>query len=143
MTYDNFEQEVLSDRGNGRKISQDGPVPLPDEEVRRGSSVSPGLFLQELDEPTMIVMFGDHQPSVEDEFYDEISRHAQQPGSHAQERLMWYETPFITWTNYEHALPGFGAAGSRVSVLLCAQAGKSRDAPLRPVSVQSAPRMCR
>ena len=51
-------------------------------------------------EPTMIVMFGDHQPSVEDEFFDEI---AGMPSADvpAGDHLMWYETPFLIWTNYE------------------------------------------
>lgn len=29
-------------------------------------------YFSHSDEPTMIVMFGDHQPSVEDEFFDEV-----------------------------------------------------------------------
>lgn len=56
-------------------------------------------YFKESSQPTMIVMFGDHQPGVEDEFYDQI---AGRPSSQVQdpERLMWYQTPFVIWTNY-------------------------------------------
>ena len=59
----------------------------------------------------MIVMFGDHQPSVEDEFYDDI---AGMPSSEvpAQEHLMWYETPFIIWTNYSMPSGNMGRLGA-------------------------------
>jgi len=57
-------------------------------------------YFESSDEPTMIVMFGDHQPSVEDEFFDEI---AGMPSADvpAGDHLMWYETPFLIWKNYE------------------------------------------
>ncbi|MDO4961631.1 MAG: sulfatase-like hydrolase/transferase [Eubacteriales bacterium] len=65
--------------------------------------------LEEIDEPTMVVIFGDHQPSVEDEFYDEI---AGKPASEAtpEERMMWYQTPYLIWKNYEdgNAEAGYG-----------------------------------
>ena len=49
----------------------------------------------------MIVMFGDHQPSVEDEFYDEIAGMPSADVPAGDHHLMWYETPFLIWTNYE------------------------------------------
>lgn len=57
-------------------------------------------YFSQCDEPTMIVMFGDHQPAVEDGFFDDISDIAGSEIS-TQDRLMWYQTPFIIWTNYE------------------------------------------
>ena len=68
-------------------------------------------YFSQCEEPTMIVVFGDHQPSVEDEFYDEI---AGVPSSQVPtpERLMWYETPFITWTNYEQPSQDLGRLGA-------------------------------
>ncbi len=57
-------------------------------------------YFSQCDEPTMIVMFGDHQPAVEDAFFDDISGIPSTEIS-AQDRLMWYQTPFIIWTNYE------------------------------------------
>lgn len=57
-------------------------------------------YFEDSDEPTMIVMFGDHQPSVEDEFFDEI---AGRPSTEVPvgEKIMWYETPYLIWTNYD------------------------------------------
>ncbi|MBR5268329.1 MAG: sulfatase-like hydrolase/transferase [Lachnospiraceae bacterium] len=52
------------------------------------------------EEPTMIVMFGDHQPGVENEFFEDISGvlNSEMP---RDMQLMWYETPFYIWTNYD------------------------------------------
>lgn len=48
-------------------------------------------------EPTMIVMFGDHQPSLGPES-DELLF----PGGDSEEEQMKkYETPFLIWTNYD------------------------------------------
>ena len=48
----------------------------------------------------MIVMFGDHQPGVEDEFFEDVSGilNSEMP---REQQLMWYETPFYIWTNYD------------------------------------------
>lgn len=57
-------------------------------------------YFENVDEPTMIVMFGDHQPSVEEEFYEELKgkKLAEWSLEETQER---YQVPFIIWTNYE------------------------------------------
>ncbi len=57
-------------------------------------------YFKDCEQPTMIVMFGDHQPCVENDFYDAILG---KPSSEAspEESLIWYQTPFIIWTNYE------------------------------------------
>lgn len=68
-------------------------------------------YFRDYHEPTMIVMFGDHQPSVEDEFYDEIAgRPSAQVETEAH--LMWYQTPFIIWTNYEQSSQDMGKLGA-------------------------------
>jgi phosphoglycerol transferase MdoB-like AlkP superfamily enzyme len=68
-------------------------------------------YFSESDQPTMIVMFGDHQPSVEDAFWDEI---AGMPSVEvpAPEHLMWYKTPFFIWTNYEQQSEDMGDLSS-------------------------------
>lgn len=68
-------------------------------------------YFSHSDEPTMIVMFGDHQPSVEDEFFDEVygTPSYEVP---VKDRLMWYETPFIIWTNYEQPSEDMGKLGA-------------------------------
>lgn len=97
--YDNFPQEVWLTG------SLEGKYPKTDQYLSLMKSSDDALeylinYFETSSEPTMIVMFGDHQPSVEDEFYDEIAGMASADVP-AKERLMWYETPFIIWTNYE------------------------------------------
>ena len=55
-------------------------------------------YFKAVEEPTMIVMFGDHQPGVENEFFEDISGilNSEMP---REQQLMWYETPFYIWTN--------------------------------------------
>ena len=59
----------------------------------------------------MIVMFGDHQPGIEDEFYDEIAGITNGEIAH-EERLIWYQTPFIVWTNYAQESKNMGKLSS-------------------------------
>ena len=109
-TYDNFEQEVwLTGEYEGKYPKTDQYLSL----MKRSDQAFQYLveYFSRTDQPTMIVMFGDHQPSVEDEFYDDI---AGMPSSEvpAQEHLMWYETPFIIWTNYSMPSEDMGRLGA-------------------------------
>ncbi|WP_235839110.1 LTA synthase family protein [Clostridium sp. Marseille-P2415] len=97
--YDNFNQEVwLTGDLKGKYPKADQYLSL----MKRSDEALEYLisYFEQSTEPTMIVLFGDHQPSVEDEFFDEI---AGVPSSEVsnKDRLMWYQTPFIIWTNYE------------------------------------------
>ena len=108
--YDNFEQEVwLTGQYEGKYPKTDQYLSL----MKRSDQAFQYLveYFSRTDQPTMIVMFGDHQPSVEDEFYDDI---AGMPSSEvpAQEHLMWYETPFIIWTNYSMPSGNMGRLGA-------------------------------
>ncbi len=69
-----------------------------------------GYFSQSA-EPTMIVLFGDHQPSVEDAFWDEIAGCPSDQVS-MEDHLMWYKTPFIIWTNYDQEAENLGDLGA-------------------------------
>lgn len=54
---------------------------------------------EDVDEPTMIVMFGDHLPSIEEAFYEELF--GGESGTLSIEQVqMRYRTPFVIWTNY-------------------------------------------
>ena len=57
-------------------------------------------YFSGVDEPTMVVMFGDHQPSVNTEFYEELYGKPLAELSF-EERQMQYVTPFKIWTNYD------------------------------------------
>lgn len=57
-------------------------------------------YLKEQDAPTMVVMFGDHQPSVETVFFEELygMRWSQVPDAM---KLNSFVTPYMIWTNYD------------------------------------------
>lgn len=68
-------------------------------------------YFEQFEEPTMIVMFGDHQPNVEDEFYNAIAGMSSGEVP-APEHLMWYQTPFLIWTNYPQPSRDMGKLGA-------------------------------
>ncbi|MCD8390569.1 MAG: LTA synthase family protein [Firmicutes bacterium] len=57
-------------------------------------------YFKNYDEPTVIVMFGDHQPSVEQAFYEELYGKTLDQ-LEGEEFLNRYKVPFFIWTNYE------------------------------------------
>ena len=60
-------------------------------------------FLGELegfDEPTIVLMFGDHQPNIEKSFFEEL--YGSELGKLSQDDLRRrYHIPFMIWTNYD------------------------------------------
>lgn len=57
-------------------------------------------YFQNIDEPTVIVMFGDHQPPISNNFY------STQFGKDVEDlptdkKADWYSTPYIIWANYD------------------------------------------
>lgn len=57
-------------------------------------------YLQQLDQPTMLIMFGDHYPNVEEAFYEELYGKKIEDLD-LEETQLRYQTPYIIWTNYE------------------------------------------
>ena len=55
------------------------------------------------DEPTLIMMFGDHQPGIEEELY-EFLYGCELTSLGPEAYLQRYATPFLIWTNYENDL---------------------------------------
>ena len=68
-------------------------------------------YFSQCDQPTMIVMFGDHQPGIEDEFFDEAMgvESAKVPN---EQKMVWYETPFVIWTTYDQPSEDMGRLGA-------------------------------
>ncbi|MGI6206175.1 MAG: sulfatase-like hydrolase/transferase [Anaerovoracaceae bacterium] len=56
-------------------------------------------YFSQSSEPTMIVMFGDHQPSIEDEFIESLLGKSLDDLT-VSENQKRYITPFVIWTNY-------------------------------------------
>lgn len=57
-------------------------------------------YFSKVDEPTLICMFGDHFPSVETEFYEELlgKKQSEWELEDIQKR---YAAPFVLWANYD------------------------------------------
>lgn len=57
-------------------------------------------YFTDYEEPVIVALFGDHQPCVEDGFYEYVT--GLPPAAWDQQMLMnRYKTPFIIWHNYE------------------------------------------
>ena len=56
-------------------------------------------YFSQCDEPTLIVMFGDHQPSVEQEFLD-LAYGVTQSQMTMEQYMGKYSVPFVIWANY-------------------------------------------
>ena len=56
-------------------------------------------YFSEYEEPTIILMFGDHQPSVEQEFLD-LVYNVGEDGTSMEEYMRKYEVPYLIWANY-------------------------------------------
>ncbi len=99
VKFDNFDQKVwLTGEMEGKYPKVDQYLSLMKESDEAFSYLLD--YFRSVEEPTMIVMFGDHQPGVEDEFFEEVSGVLNSEMPRAQQ-LTWYETPFYVWTNYD------------------------------------------
>ncbi len=57
-------------------------------------------YFEKQDEPTIIVMFGDHQPSVEQEFLDKAYGVTQDEMT-MEQYMGKFKVPFVIWANYD------------------------------------------
>lgn len=57
-------------------------------------------YFSNVSEPTVIVMFGDHQASVEDAFYEELYGKSLDELTEEEQQTR-YHTPFMIWANYD------------------------------------------
>lgn len=58
-------------------------------------------YFNSIDEPTVICMFGDHQPSVENDFIAEVMGVKSLSGLTAEQEQSRHCTPFFIWANYD------------------------------------------
>lgn len=58
-------------------------------------------YFSKVKEPTVICMFGDHQPSVESEFIAEVMGVNSLSGLSPEQEQLRHATPFIIWANYD------------------------------------------
>ncbi len=57
-------------------------------------------YFEKVEEPVIICMYGDHQPKLEDDFYENV--YSSTPGIEEKDKtLNQYKTPFFIWANYD------------------------------------------
>lgn len=98
VSYSNFMQEVYStnlDIGFPQANRYLSLVKRSDDAFRELVE-----YFENVDEPTIICMFGDHLPSVENSFYETMLGTSLDSLTTEQEQLR-YTTPFIIWANYD------------------------------------------
>ncbi|MBQ8663903.1 MAG: LTA synthase family protein, partial [Eubacterium sp.] len=98
VSYTNFAQEIFSTNLEGYYPQANRYLSL----VKRSDDAFQELveYFQNVDEPTIICMFGDHLPSIENDFYEEMLGTDLDNLTTEQEQLR-YTTPFIIWANYD------------------------------------------
>ncbi|WP_049945701.1 LTA synthase family protein [Butyrivibrio sp. LC3010] len=57
-------------------------------------------YFEKTDDPTVIVYFGDHEPGLSDEFYNELLG-AEKNSLKGLEQMNLYHTRFLIWANYD------------------------------------------
>lgn len=57
-------------------------------------------YFEKVDEPTIIVMFGDHQPPITNSFYKTQFGKSVDALS-TKQQATWYATPYVIWANYD------------------------------------------
>ncbi|HIU03752.1 MAG TPA: sulfatase-like hydrolase/transferase, partial [Candidatus Onthocola gallistercoris] len=57
-------------------------------------------YLEDFDEPVILVMFGDHQPALEQEFLD-LAYGVEQDEMDMSQYLDKFKVPYIIWANYD------------------------------------------
>ena len=98
IPYANFDQEVwLTGDMEGKYPEADMYLSL----VKKSDEAFEWLvnYFSQCDQPTMIVMFGDHQPSVEQEFLDKAYGVTQDEMT-MEQYMDKFKVPFVIWANY-------------------------------------------
>ena len=98
-TYSNFDQEIyLTGAMEGKYPKVDQYLSL----IKKSDTALQELieYYSQVDEPTIICIFGDHQPSVESAFYEELFGKPTSELTLEEEQKM-YVTPFMIWANYD------------------------------------------
>ena len=96
--FDNFDQEVYL-------TSTEGDYPKTDQYlslIKKTDEAFEDLidYFSQVEEPTIVLMFGDHQPFIEDSFYAEVmGQSISEMDDETQQRR--YITRFVLWANYD------------------------------------------
>lgn len=96
-TDENFENSIIAQNGEYPKLNQYlSLIKISDESLKYLLD-----YFSEQKEHTIIVLFGDHQPYVEDEFYKEMLSQNYEDINSKEAIENKYITPFMIWANYD------------------------------------------
>lgn len=96
-TDENFKNTVIAENGKYPKLNQYlSLIKIADESLEELIN-----YFSNQDEHTIIVLFGDHQPYVEDEFYNEMLAQNYEDITSKEAVENKYITPFMIWANYD------------------------------------------
>jgi len=98
-SYSNFTEDVKLTSTKGYYPKTENYLSL----LKRSDQAFSELieYFKKVKEPTVICMFGDHQPSIEEEFYEEIMQVDNVDSAPLEMRQKRYITPFVIWANYD------------------------------------------
>lgn len=112
-TFDNFQEDVYVTAINGAKTTKTGEhvsVAYPKTNqflslIKRSDAAFGDLvnYFETQDEPTIICLFGDHQPSIETTFVEQLMGVNSLYSMPAEQEQARYITPFYIWANYDIA----------------------------------------
>ncbi len=63
-------------------------------------------YFSKVEEPTIIIMFGDHQPMFDDDVYEVLFEGQDLTGE--EENALKYMVPYVVWANYDAKLQDYG-----------------------------------
>lgn len=96
--FDNFDQQVYLTSTQGEYPKTDQYLSL----IKATDDAFEDLigYFETVEEPTIVLMFGDHQPFIEDSFYSEVmGQSISEMDDETQQQR--YITRFILWANYD------------------------------------------
>lgn len=120
LKYDNFEEPITieSDHYDEEARQYVNLIRKTDESLEKLVN-----YFREVEEPTILVFFGDHQPSLPDSFYESIMGESLSDLS-GKDLLKRYQTPFLIWANYDiEEQEGIETSPNYLSMLMKKAAG--------------------
>lgn len=64
-------------------------------------------YFSQVEEPTVILMFGDHQPGLPNEFYEQLFGQ-EKDMLEAEQAMCMYQIPYVIWANYDIGEKAYG-----------------------------------
>ena len=93
--YEGFEPGLLVGDGSCLEANEFASI-IKETDRALGELIE---TLRTCEEPTILVLFGDHLPSMPKEFYQSYNGFTRE--SQGAERLLYYQTPYVIWANYD------------------------------------------